>query len=394
MGTQKYNQLSALKIQKAAPGTYEDGGGLRLVKTERGGKWVYRYSFFKRRREMGLGAWPQTTLKQARALRDHWRQILQTGLDPIEQRAAARIEAQRAAESNDPTFTNAAQRALDVKSDELRDGGHAGRWISPLEHHIFPLIGDVRVSELSADHITAALKPIWKAKHPTAIKARNRIKITLKQARIDGLAVDESIVDTATARLGYVHHVEKKITATPWREMPDLYAALQTRDAMTARCLQFLILTVVRTKPARLARASEIRDTIWTIPGAKMKSQRRHERDFRVPLSGPAQQIAREHAAAFGETLFPGARGAPLTDIALHKLLDRMSERGRPHGFRSAFSTWAAETRACDQDIREMVLAHSIESDVGLAYQRSDLIELRRDALEKWAAFVTREAHQ
>ena len=90
------NKLTALKIKAAAPGDkLQDGGGLRLDRTEGGGKWIYRYSFSGRRREMGLGSMPDVTLADARRARTQWAAVLQSGLDPISERERIRAEESR-----------------------------------------------------------------------------------------------------------------------------------------------------------------------------------------------------------------------------------------------------------------------------------------------------------
>ena len=83
-------KLSAIAIKKAPDGKMGDGGGLSLTKNGATGKRVYRYSHLGRRRDMGLGSWPDLSLAEARRQRDHWAAIAASGNDPITARAAER----------------------------------------------------------------------------------------------------------------------------------------------------------------------------------------------------------------------------------------------------------------------------------------------------------------
>jgi PAS domain-containing protein len=174
---QNMGQLTAVAIRKAGPGRLGDGRGLELQKGEGAGKWVWRYSFAGKRRQMGLGTWPDVSLADARAQRDKWALMLAQGRDPITERRAA-IEAARAEmERDDPTLETLARDVLDARKATLRREGKAGRWLSPLERHVFPKIGRKPISAVRRHDIKAALDGIWRSRHPTATKAIQRLRI-------------------------------------------------------------------------------------------------------------------------------------------------------------------------------------------------------------------------
>jgi integrase len=58
-----------------------------------------------------------------------------------------------------------------------------------------------------------------------------------------------------------------------------------------------------------------------------------------------------------------------------------------PHGFRSAFRDWAAESTDFPREMAEMALAHTVGNQVEAAYRRGDLFEKRRAMMNKWAEF-------
>ena len=81
------HKLTVRKVDTAGPGKYEDGGGLRLVVSPTGAKkWVLRYASQGKRREMGLGRYPDVGLADARTQALQGRRQVATGVDPIEAR--------------------------------------------------------------------------------------------------------------------------------------------------------------------------------------------------------------------------------------------------------------------------------------------------------------------
>lgn len=384
------NRLTAIQVKTAGDGQLIDGGGLMLVRKNGRGKWIYRFSIHGRRRDMGLGAQDDLTLAAARKERDRWEEVVRDGKDPIIARQDARDEAAAASRAYDPTFADAVDTVFEAREATLKRGGKAGRWRSPLDLYMIPKIGKVRVSRISPTHIKDALKPIWRTKHPTAIKAYRRTRITLRHARMGGADCHEEIVEKAVALLGAVKHVSKHIEATPWQRVPELYAALGDGSSVTA-ALRFAILTLVRSDAVRGARFSEIEDHVWTVSAERVKATVAHAHEFRVPLSGEAQRIVELcRDRAVDDFLFPGMRaGKRISDQALTKHLDTIREAGRVHGFRTSFKTWVMDTDAMPWEVAETTLDHKIGGAVERSYSRSDLLDRRHVAMEAWARFVT-----
>ena len=115
-----------------------------------------------------------------------------------------------------------------------------------------------------------------------------------------------------------------------------------------------------------------------------MKAQREH----RVPLTGRAVEILREAAnyADGSGLLFPSVTGRPLSDNTLSKLLRDLELGGTPHGMRSAFRSWCAETNQ-PRELAEAALAHVVRGVEG-SYQRSDVLAARRQLMAEWADYL------
>lgn len=387
-------KLTAIEVKKSGDGTLRDGGGLMLKKKGVTGKWVWRYTHLGRKRDMGLGSWPTITLAEARKLRDSYALQLAQGIDPLVQKREATAAARAKQERDDPSFQTLVDIVFEAKKATLREDGTRGRWLSPLTIHAIPKIGRKLGSELTRHDIYDVLKPIWRTKHPTAVKLLRRIGIVLKQSRTMGYPVDPDIVVAATAMLGAYDHRVTHIPASDWRNIPTIYHTFG--DTSGGRCNQWIILTLVRMEPARLARVSEIDfDTgIWTVPADRMKGTKSRAQDFRVPLPDPCIEIAREAQSVGSDLIFPGQRTQrAVTNVAVEQALTRSLSKldlphATPHGFRTSFRSWVQDTEACTYDVAETVLAHVVGSHIERSYARSDMLDRRRIVMESWSSFV------
>lgn len=382
------NLLTAAGLRAAGPGKHCDGGGLWLYKEATGaGRWVLRYHANGKRREMGLGGWPGVGLADARADADRWRAKLGEGQDPIRHRSdEARFRLQA-----DTSLATITAKAFEARKAELKGDGLAGRWLSPLQHHVLPKLGQVRVEDLNQRDIEGVLAPIWHSKADTARKALNRLGLVLKHAAAMGHDVDLLATAKARALLGKSRHQPKHIPALPWTEVPAFYASISNEAAISHLALRLMILTGVRSSPLRAIRTEQIDGDIWTIPGEDMKGQKGRTPEFRVPLSREALRVielAKAHER--GGWLFPNQRGGGgITDVAIEKLMIRRGMEARPHGFRTSLRVWLAEATDAPHEVAEAMLAHVADSGVVRAYRRTDYLEQRRLLLERWADHVT-----
>lgn len=382
------HRLTTIGIRRAPDGKLQDGAGLILVKSGDTGKWVYRYTHLGRRRDMGLGQWPQLGLAEARASRDRWQAVLAAGSDPMDVRETERAEALSARAFSEATFADVLAEVFKARKDTLRGGGARGKWLSPLTTHVLPAIGKRKVAQLTRHDYANALRPIWHKKHPTAQKALFRTRIIIREARFGGYPCDPFEVDAAARILGDVRHIPKRIASTPWQQIPALFARLGNDSA--SECLRFMILTVVRMEGCAGARKDEIDGNVWTVPAERVKGTEADARPFRVPLSRAAREVVDRQMQMPGPYLFPSARGGrPVRDASVERVLNRLGEPGRPHGMRASFKTWVQDNEVCSWDISETVLGHVIGNRVARAYARSDLLERRAIVMEAWAAHAT-----
>jgi integrase len=170
-------------------------------------------------------------------------------------------------------------------------------------------------------------------------------------------------------------------------------ADLRKIKGVSARALEFLLLTASRSVEVRGACWSEIdlEKKVWTVPADRMKGSKRHY----VPLSSAAMKLLGEQPRIEGTDLvFPSPRAnRRLSDMSMSGVMKRMGYKdvdGRlcvPHGLRSTFSDWGGDYAEFNSDITEMALAHAIPNAVRAAYRRRTAFDKRRVAMEQWATF-------
>lgn len=389
----QHNRLTAVAVKSLdKPGYYADGRGLYLQVTKAGNKsWVFRFSLNGRKREMGLGAYPEISLSDARVkLSDH-RKVLDAGKDPIDERK--RTRAQNIDDSKAlTTFKEFAQEYIRDKSPEWTNTKHAKQWHSTLSTYVYGVFGHMPISMIQTDHVLQVLRPIWIPKTETATRIRQRIENILDAAKAEGLREGDNPArwkGHLSHRLANPNKIKrvKHHAALPYQEVGDFMADLCERENVAAKGLAFLILTAARTGEVIGATFDEfdIENAIWTNPADRMKSKKEH----RVPLSPQALQIVKAMKKnKKNEFLFPGLRGGGLSNMAFLQQLKHMNRDDlTAHGFRSTFRDWASEETSYQSDVVEMALAHSIKSKTEAAYRRGDLFEKRKRLMKDWANY-------
>lgn len=396
MGTRQLNRLSAKAVaSKTRPGLYCDGGGLYLQVTASGAKtWIFRYRspVTLKLRDMGLGPLHSIGLPEARERAAAQRSALLNGLDPIHAREEG--NRRRAAEAAKAvTFSQCAASYVEAHKPRWKSEKHADQWTNTIATYAEPVIGSLAVQEVDTGLVLKVLEPIWSEKTETASRLRGRIESVLDWAKVRGYRSGENParwkghLNQLLPNLSQKHRVTH-LTAMPFSEVGDFIASLRQMPGVSARCLEFTILTAARTNESIHAKPEEfdLSNATWTIPASRMKAKKEH----RVPLASRAVEIVKEMLKSERSHVFPTARqDKPLSNMAMLTVLDRMNIDVTVHGFRSTFRDWAAERTAFPHEVCEMALAHTIGNAAEAAYRRGDLFDKRRKLMETWAEFVS-----
>ena len=386
-----------------------------------GAAWVFRFTGPSgRRREMGLGQVDRGSLSAAgqaltlaRDLAHKAREGLRRGVDPIDERDAARAAAREseAAEREEVKrqATTLARAARDYHGrviEPTRTAKHAAQWLSSLENHIPRTIWHAPIADVTAPQLLAALltiKPHRDARNlkgamvlETLRRIRQRLDVVFEDAIFHGIATQNpAAAIRRKLREATPAKQAGELAALPYGEAPAFAQRLRAWPGTAARCLEFAMLTAARTSEALNAEWQEfdLDAAVWVVPGARMKGGE----DHRVPLSGRAVKLLQAQAGQHRRWVFPSAwkAEAPMSNGSLLALRDRMGLRGRttPHGLcRATFSSWANETAAARPDVIEACLAHREADRIRAAYNRAEFNDERRALLAAWADYLMRPA--
>jgi integrase len=375
--------LTARKVETARPGKYSDGGNLYLVVAPGGSrKWVLRFTWRGRPKEMGLGSAGGVPLADAREKAASARRRIAQGINPIEERKR---------DNGIPTFGEMADAVRETLAVGFRNEKHKAQWKMTLETYAAPLRGKP-VDTITTDDVLAVLKPIWTTKAETASRLRGRIEKVLDAAKAKGFRAG----DNPARWRGHLDHLlHKRPTLTrghhpamAYEEIPAFVGHLRENKSLSGQALELCILTAARSGEILGMRWAEVDldKKIWTIPAERMKAGREH----RVPLSSRAASILCGFDRVRSEEfVFPGqARNKPLSNMAMEMVLRRLKVKNATvHGFRSSFRDWAGNVSSFPREVVETALAHVIGDKAEQAYRRSDALEKRRKLMEAWASY-------
>jgi integrase len=395
-------KLSDVEVKQAkAAGLLNDGGGLYLKVTKTGSRsWLFRYRFGAARRDMGLGKYPGTSLKEARDKAAEARKQVEDGIDPIEASRTKKAETKTAAKAKADVKAESFRRVAEDchavlrKKEKWRNEKHAAQWLTSLARYVFPIIGDMHIADITREDILRVLRPIWEDKTETASRVHGRIEAVISYAADEelregkNLATQEWLAGKGLAARDYDLDVEH-FAAPSWHKLPAFMAELRAEDSIAARALELTILTAQRTNAVLVAKWDEVdfEDGIWTIPATRLKKLKEN---LRVPLIDDIRKLLTALPRVEGNPfIFAGIQsGRPIhTNAMLHMLLEL-----RPgltvHGFRSTFRNWAAEAGNFDWSVVKLSMAQRIaRSRADKAYLRTDLLNKRRELLKAWAEF-------
>lgn len=405
------NKLTDVKVRTAKPGRYGDGAGLMLeVRSDPTGavtsrKWSVRYTSptTGKPRWLGAGTYPDVSLVDARQAAAEARKLISQAIDPIDHRAALR-EAMHAA-SHAPkalTFDQATAALINSRREGWRNPKSAEQWENSLKRYASPILGTKAASAITFADVMDVLKPIWAIKPETASRVRGRVEAVLDYAAVVEVAHERTNPAKWKGRLDKVLPELKKVrkvehfAALPFAAAPAFMKILRAMPGVSARALEFAVLTAARSAEVRGMTWGEVNldDARWIVPDERMKAGKEHH----VALSDAAVRLLRAQCAGKeikpADLIFPSLLkpGRPLSDMSLTAVLRRAAVAATVHGFRSTFRDWAGETTPHARETVEHALAHQIKDKAEAAYARGDHFVKRRKLMQDWADYVGKEA--
>ena len=398
----KYKELEALA--KEPEQKWVPDGSPNLYAFSRGNgsvTWVARISHDKKRQHFTIGNFPEVKGDKARAITPAIKLLHQQGyskdaiknaltlskLDPIKFAALVKGEKISSDKKTDVFEKVATTWFENHLKDGLSEGPYKRQVMQQLQDYVFPTLGSRPINEIKQKEIIEALSPLWKAKKETGRKLRGNIE------RIFEWAMSQELVEanpTPSSRvMPKASHIIQHMPSLPYERAPEFWNWLMTRRRMsmeTQTGLAIALLLAKRTQEIRFMEWSHIDldAAIWVTPADKMKKRKEH----RQPLTEPVLSMLKQMKEMKGNQRYVlASNDKPLSANAMLYAVKRFDDI-TVHGFRATCGTWCEEN-GVDKEISKFIKAHQPDY-LDAAYQRSDLLEQRREALQSWADYVTR----
>ncbi|HIC0953289.1 TPA: tyrosine-type recombinase/integrase [Escherichia coli] len=384
------------------PFKVSDSHGLYLrVKPGGSRHWYLKYRISGKESRIALGAYPAISLSAARQQREGIRKMLALNINPVQQRAAV-----RGSRTPEKVFKNVALAWH--KSNRKWSQNTADRLLASLNNHIFPVIGNLPVSELKPRHFIDLQKGIEeKGLLEVASRTRQHLSNIIRHA------VHQELIDTnPAANLGGVTTppVRRHYPALPLERLPELLERIgayhQGRE-LTRHAVLLMLHVFIRSSELRFARWSEIDFTnrVWTIPatrepiigvhysgrGAKMRMP------HIVPLSEQSIAILKQIKDITGnnELIFPGDHNPykPMCENTVNKALRVMGYDTKKdicgHGFRAMACSALMESGLWAKDAVERQMSHQERNTVRMAYiHKAEHLEARKAMMQWWSDYL------
>ena len=379
-------------------GRYTDGSGLTLLVKASGRKnWVQRLHWQGKRRDLGLGSFPDVGLSLARERAGENRARVADGKAPLSGQTFKSSSPAKAMSEPGNLFEDVARAAHQhlVDTGRLNHSKNITNWLHRAELYLFrnPVFDGVEIGDITSDQLLNILEPVHVAKPETAKQLRLILKRTFNRAKVRGI-IESNPLDGVAEELGPRGKPAERMKSLPFDQVADALSLVDDSEATPAlkAAVRFMALTGVRGAEVRGAVWSEfdLGNGVWEIPAERMKMKVGHT----VPLSSQALEVLATMSETYtDEFVFPSVLSSDgmLSDNAMAVAFKRCEIQAVPHGMRSSFRTWAAENFGpAYRDAAEQVLAHKTGSAVEQIYNRASYMDQRRELLDAWGEYLDR----
>lgn len=389
-----------------------DGDGLYLVLFFKGGShlWRFDYAIHGKRKTISFGPYPDTTLAIARRLAQQAREHVAAGIDPMDERRAARkdTELEREAQAREAAGLPVADsfeevaRAWHEKSKGGWSESYASKVLRRFEVDVFPWIGRRPIAEITPPELLTTLRRI---EERGAIETAHRALISCGQVFRHGVAEGKVASDPARDLRGALRTPTPKHMAAivDPKELGALLRAIEgySGTPIVRTALQIAPILMLRPGELRFATWSEfdLDAATWTIGAPRMKGSKAAKLNGAphiVPLPRQVVELLRGLHPLTGPDgfVFRGERNheRAMSENTVNAALRRMGYDTQKdvtgHGFRATARTIIHERLNLDPAVIEAQLAHAVKDANGRAYNRTKFLTQRRAMLQTWADYL------
>lgn len=366
-----------------------DGGGLYLTIDPKGNKgWRFKYRLHGKERRMSFGSYPEVGLSRAREKRQMAKELIDHGLDPVEERQKETLQNRL---NQDNTFKRIALEwhSQQINLAEKTKNLHIRR----LEQDVFPKIGSKPIGDITPKQILdSVLRPM---ENRGVGELTYRVKSIISQIYRYAVAAGYTDRDITVDFLGALKKVNRSHRAaiTDPNELAKLLRSIDGYDGYK------VVKYALQLAPLFFVRPGELRAMQWADVNLPSAEWRYHigktKSDHIVPLATQAVAVLKELQllTGSGTYVFPSVRSVsrPISDNTLNAALRRMGytkEEVTTHGFRATARTILEEVLQERIEYIEHQLAHSVKDALGRAYNRTKHLDQRARMMQRWADYL------
>lgn len=389
--------LTAMNCKNAAPSSkafkLSDEKGLYLEIMPNGAKyWRMKYRFLSKEKRLAFGVYPEVTLAEARSKRDEARKLLAQGVDP----SAHKQDLKQLAEINASNTFELLAREWHSKNLAKWTEKHGLDILTRLEKDIFPEIGHLPVSDITAPKLLNAIRKMEERKaHELARRARG----TCEQIFAYGIGTGRVDRNIALDLRGTLEAFKRgHYAAIEADQLPEFLTKLQNNEArlypQTIRATKLLMLTFVRTAELINATWDEFNfdKNVWNIPAERMKMRRPHLVPLSVQVINLLKQQKEETEHINTPYVFPNQTEPrrPMSNATILGGIKRLGYKGQMtgHGFRALAMSTIKEKLGYRHEVIDLQLAHAKKSKIDAAYDRAKFIDHRTKMMQDWADYI------
>ncbi|WP_075257042.1 tyrosine-type recombinase/integrase [Herbaspirillum camelliae] len=387
--------LKDLQVKNAKPKdkSYKlaDGGGLYLLVTPTGSKgWRLKYLFLGKEKLISLGTYPEVSLQEARKRRDSNKELVSDGVDPSDNRKAAKLAGVERAANN---FEAIAREWL-AKHKEEWAKTHYEKIVGRLENDVFPYLGKKPISGITTSELLSVIRKI---ESRGVLETAHRALANCGQVFRYAVATGRTERDPTGDLRGALASVKSRRThfaaVTEPKEVGSLLRSLYGYDGTPTVCAALRLAPLLFVRPGELRAAEwahiDLDAAEWRYIVTKTNTQ------HIVPLPSQAVEILKDlqPLTGSGKYVFPSPRSKtrPMSDNAILSAMRRM-DIGKDvmsgHGFRAMARTILDEVLGERVDLIEHQLAHAVRDPNGRAYNRTSHLPERKRMMQRWADYL------
>ncbi|TCV92116.1 site-specific recombinase XerD [Luteibacter rhizovicinus] len=364
-------------------------------------RWFLRYSIGGQPRTLHLGSYRDLSLAEARARAKKLRAEIALGHD------VAHLKKDRVKAVSERVLAERDGLTVGALADNFYDRYIAGRLKHPeivrswINNRIKPAIGALSLADIRPSHVDKFIRGIAKDAPSTSTKILGCLtqifNFGMKLGRMQSNPA--SMFDSSDAG-------GKARSRTRWLSVSEIRSLLTAMDKANGWTIQnglsVRLLLMLAVRKSELIQACidefDLAESLWRIPAVRTKS----ERGISIPL--PTQAVAAVkkliELAEGSEWLLPARKmqsrmvpyiSADTINAALAKCVRPLMasvDHFTLHDLRRTARTHL-EALGIAPHVAERCLNHSIKGLVGV-YNRYDYIDERREALQRWADFLSR----